>query len=100
MKLLKGQFIYPMPPFSYIELAVVFTGGDPRLDPHSVAVALPEVGVEAIMDRIAQTKGDTGEFGRPKCCSFNRATGQVLFFPKPDRDYDAQIRFAGPIQEI
>lgn len=97
MRLKLGIGDYDMPPFSYLESVVMFTGGDPRLDPRGLAISIPEVSCSTIEIHRQQNP----EFrDRPDIFSVDRGNGKIMFYPVPDKDYEVKIRFAGPIQEI
>jgi hypothetical protein len=78
--------------------ARVCTAGDPRTNPESFEIAILQVTHEELVKRLNQ---------KPEILSmptvfatYYDTEHRLGFWPTPDKDYEAIIRFAGPIQEI
>ena len=101
MKLVKGQDSgYPMPPHSHIALVSVFSDGDQKTNPASYRRSIRHIELHEILRMRGQDHKLTGT-PTVVAVTWDSLKGYILeFFPTPDKDYEAIVRYAGPWQEI
>jgi hypothetical protein len=99
MKLERGKMNYKLSrPFSSVFMVAIAPGGDPKENPKSYWLSLPQTSEHDIFRNVEQSK-DKAMLGTPSVFAVDYRAQLISFWPCPDREIPCSIRAAGEVFE-